>query len=765
MKIVNHPCPKKDGEALAAGAPAYTGDMVPAGSLRVKVLRSPHAHARVLAVDKRAALAVPGVACVLTHEDLPKVRCTYAGQCAPESSPLDRYILEDRVRYVGDPVAIVAAETEQAALTALRRVKVTYEVLPAVLDYEQALDAPVVVHPEADYHNNVPIGGDPGRNLLCSHRAEHGDVDGALAACDVVLEDTFHTQAAAHAMMETFRSFSCFDYQNRLTIVTSTQVPFHIRRIAADALGLPQSRVRVVKPRVGGGFGAKQSIVSELLTAAVTVATGRPAYLEFTRRECFTASNSRHQMRLRVKVGATGDGVIRAIELYALGDGGAYGEQSFPTSLLVGHKTIPLYAHAAFRHQADFVYTNTMPGGACRGFGATQGCFAVESMVNRVADALGMDPAELRLRNLPRVGEAMPAYFGDVLQSCGLDRCIRTGRELFRWEERRHRREAAPGYVRAAGMAVTMQGSGVPMKDVCCATVTLNDNGYYSLHIGATDIGTGCDTVLAQMAAEVLNCRLDQVVPDGVDTDHSPYDKGSYASSTTYVTGQAVVKAAGTLRRQLLEEGARRLGIPPDRAALDGDGVYDRDGAEGRLTLRDLGAQLVLRPDCHYLTATAEHCCTYSAPPFMAGFAEVEVELATGAVRVTDFLGVVDCGTVVNPALAAVQAQGGILQGIGMALYEEAGRSPEGCLRQNSFLQYKIPARPDAPPIRVAFEPDPEPTGPFGAKSIGEVVINTPCPAIAEAVRQATGVACSALPITAEKVWRGMRERGTAENT
>nr|WP_241426752.1 molybdopterin cofactor-binding domain-containing protein [Dysosmobacter acutus] len=743
---------------MTCGTASYTDDLSPSGSLWVKVLRSPHAHALIRSIDSTAAFAVPGVVCVLTHADLPKIRCTYAGQCAPESSPYDRYILEDRVRYVGDPVAIVAAETEQATEAALRRIRVQYKVLPAVLDFEQALDAPVVVHPEADYHNNVPIGGDVKRNLLCSHSAEYGDVDRAFEDCDLILEDTFYTQAAAHAMMETFRTCCYFDYQGRLTIVSSTQVPFHIRRIAAAALGLPQSRVRVIKPRVGGGFGAKQSIVSELLAAAVTVATGRPAKLVFTRRECFTASNSRHQMRLQVKMGATRDGVVRAIELYALGNGGAYGEQSFPTSLLVGHKTIPLYAHAAFRHRADFVYTNTMPAGACRGFGATQGCFAVESMANRVAHALGLDPAELRLKNIPHAGEVMPAYFGDVLQSSGLDRCIETGKRLFRWDERRHARSVGGGKVRAAGMAVTMQGSGVPMKDVCCATVHLNDNGYYTLHIGATDIGTGCDTILAQMAAEVLNCSVDQVVTEGVDTDHSPYDKGSYASSTTYVTGQAVVKAASALKEQLLEEGSRRLNLLPERCDLDEGGVFERSDPSRRLSLQQLGAQLVLRPDCRFLTATAQHCCTYSAPPLMAGFAEVEVDTATGKVSVTDFLGVVDCGTVINPALATVQAQGGILQGIGMALYEAVSCSPEGKLRTNSFLQYKIPVRPDAPPIRIAFEPDWEPTGPFGAKSIGEVVINTPCPAIADAVFQAVGVSCASLPITPETVWRGIRE-------
>ena len=756
MNIVNQAFRKKDAAALTTGVPAYTDDLVPSGCLIIKILRSPHAHARVLNIDKSAALGVPGVVCILTHEDMPKVRCTYAGQCAPESSPYDRYILEDRVRYVGDPVAIVAAESESAAETALRRIKVSYERLAAVLDFEQALTSAVVVHPEEDYCNNVPIGGDRLHNLLCSHTAEHGDMDTAFARCDVVLEDVFYTKANAHAMMETFRACSYYDAQGRLTIMSSTQVPFHCRRIAAMALQLPQSQVRVIKPRVGGGFGAKQSLVAELLTAAVTVHTGRPAKLVFTRKESFTGSNSRHQMRLNVKMGATADGVVRAIELNVLADGGAYGEQSFPTSLLVGHKTIPLYSHAVFRHRADFVYTNTMPAGACRGFGATQGCFAMESMANRMAHALRLDPAELRLRNIPHAGEVMPGYFGDVLQSSGLDRCIATGKRLFHWEERSAPRFVDSEHVRAAGMAITMQGSGVPMKDVCCATLHLNDNGYYTLHIGATDLGTGCDTILAQMAAEVLQCRFDQVVTEGVDTDHSPYDKGSYASSTTYVTGQAVIKAAEQLKGQLLEEGARRLEIPLVAADLDGDGVFDRRGGNTRLSLQELGEQLVLRPDCRFLTATASHCCTYSAPPLMAGFAEVEVDLATGGVRVMDFLGVVDCGTVINPALASVQAQGGILQGIGMALYENVQFSPDGRLLSNSFMQYKIPARPDAPPIQVVFEPAYEPTGPFGAKSIGEVVINTPCPAIADAVFRATGVSCTRLPITPEAIWNGI---------
>ena len=680
--------PKKDAEAVTAGAAVYTDDIAPEHCLIIKLLRSPYANAMIESIDVSKAYESEGVVCVLTWEDVPQIRFTYAGQCYPESSPYDRYILENHVRYIGDPVAIVAAVTEKAAETALKKIKVKYKVMDAVADFEKALDSSVIIHSEPDYHNNVPIGGDPCRNLICSHYSDYGDADSAFESCDVTLEDTFYTKANAQAMMETFRTCAYYDYQHRLTIISSTQVPFHCRRIIAMALNLPQSKVRVIKPRVGGGFGAKQSLVTEVITAFVTNKTGRPSKLILSRKDCFTASNSRHQMRLHVKMGATKDGIVRAIELDVLANGGAYGEQSYPTSLLVGHKTIPLYAHAAYKHKAEFVYTNLMPAGAYRGFGATQGCYAVETMANRMAHVLGIDAAYFRIINIPAAGEKMPAYFGDVLLSSKLKRCIETGCQRFHWKERCKPKETENGRIRAVGMAITMQGSGVPMKDVCCATIHLNDTGFYTLQIGAADIGTGCDTVLSQIAAQVLECSINQIIPEGVDTDHSPYDKGSYASSTTYVSGQAVMEAALSLKEKIIQEGAARLKIKAEDCWLDGQGVHSRNDETIFISLKDLSEQLVLKPDCDWLTATADHCCIYSAPPFMAGFAEVEVDRSTGKVLVTDFLGVIDCGTVINPALACAQAQGGIVQGIGMALYEDTEYTDTGKIRNNSFFQY-----------------------------------------------------------------------------
>ena len=759
MKLVNEAIPKLDSGALTGGKGVYTDDIAPADCLIVKVLRSPHAHARIREIKKTAASKVPGVAAVFTWEDVPKIRYTLAGQSYPEPSPYDRYILEQTVRYVGDPVAIVAGVDESCVDKALKLLRVDYEVLEPVPDFEQALDNPVVIHREEDYFNNFDIGGDPSRNLVASGCEGEGDVEAELQACDVVLDRTYYTKANAQAMMETFRTYTYLDYNGRLTVVTSTQVPFHCRRTIARALNLPKTAVRVIKPRIGGGFGAKQTLVSELFPALVTLRTGRPAKIVYTRSEAFQASNSRHQMRVRVRVGAMRDGTVRAIDMHALSNAGAYGEHASTTVGLVGHKSIPLYAKArAFRFSWDVVYTNTMAAGAFRGYGATQGCFALESAVNELAAELGLDPAQLRLQNIPRPGERMPAYYNEPLSSSKLDECIRTGMELIGWKENYPRVQISDHKVRGVGMAITMQGSGISALDTATATVKLNDDGYYTLMIGATDMGTGCDTILAQMAAETLNCPLERITVDGVDTDHSPFDTGSYASSTTYVTGNAVVKACAQLLESITEQGAVRLGIPAERAEFDGDRIFDRAEPSRSLSLSQLAQALVVGEGTQWLTATASHCSPTSPPPLMAGFAQVEVDLETGESKVVDYVGVVDCGTVVNKNLARVQAEGGIAQGIGMALYEDVNYNSRGQMVNHSFMQYKIPCRTDLPGIRVAFEESCEPSGPFGAKSIGEVVINTPAPAVAQAVFNATGVRVRSLPITAEKLLVGMEQ-------
>lgn len=757
MKVVGKGVAKIDGIAIATGKPLYTNDLAPVNALTVKILRSPHAFARITAIDTAAAKALDGVECILTYQDVPGIRFTLAGQSYPEPSPYDRLILEDLVRYVGDEVAIIAAVDERTAQAAMDLIKVQYEVLTPVLDFEQAMEHASVVHPEADLHCNIPIGMEKDKNIVTTHKAEYGDVEAELAKCDVVVEDTYYTQAQAHAAMETYRAFSHLDQAGRLVVVSSTQIPFHVRRQLARALELPASRIRVIKPRIGGGFGGKQTGAVEVFVALVTLRTGKPAKIVYERKETFSATTSRHAMRLAVRMGADRDGYIRAIDIQGLSDTGAYGEHAPTTFKVVGEKTLPLYNKTrAVRFAGHVVYTNKMPGGALRGYGATQGCFALECTVNKLAEALAMDPAELRLRNLIKAGETCLPYAGKLLGSSSLHACIEKGKELIGWREKYPRREA-DGKVRAVGMAVTMQGSGIAGIDTASAEVRLNDDGNYTLLVGATDMGTGSDTILAQMAAEILDTPLDSIIVHAADTDVSPFDPGSYASSTTYVTGMAVVKAAEELRGKIIAEAAIRLDTTPEQVIFDGAACRTLAG-DKQITLAKLAEILVLGAGKHQLNGYATFGSPISPPPFIAGFAEVEVDKETGKVELLDYVAMVDCGTVINPHLARIQVEGGIVQGIGMALYEDVKYDDKGNLQSNSFMTYKIPTRKDVGNVRVFFEESYEPTGPFGAKSVGEVVINTPAPAIIHAIYNAVGARITRLPATPEKVFLGMKK-------
>ena len=759
MKAVGMGIRKKDAMALTTGKPVYVADIAPENCLVVKLLRSPHANAMIEEIDVSRAQRVPGVACVLTYRDVPKTRFTLAGQTYPEFSPYDRLILDRHLRCVGDPVAIVAAETEKQALAAMRLIRVRYQVLPAVLDAQESLDNPVLVHPEEDWHALVPdCGADNRRNLCATGEDADGDVEAELAACDVVIDQVYETKANQQCMMETFRAFTRCDAYGRLEVVSSTQIPFHVRRILATALELKKSDVRVVKPRIGGGFGAKQTAICEVYPAIVTVKTGRPAMIIFTREESMTVSSPRHAMRMHVRVGAMRDGSIRAIDLHTLSNTGAYGEHGPTTVGLSGHKSIPLYTHGlkAFRFHWDVVYTNTMSAGAYRGYGATQGLFALESAINELAHALHMDPAALREANMVREGERMPAYYGETAGSCAIDRCLARAKDMIGWDEKYPARTMPNGHVRAVGMALAMQGSGISNVDTGAVSIRLGDDGIYNMSIGATDMGTGCDTILAQIAAQSLDCDVDNVTVHGVDTDTSPYDCGSYASSTTYVTGMAVVRTCEVLRGKITRVGAQLLGAAPEDVCFDGDCVRRMDSEES-VPLREI-AQAHMTAGVEDLSACESNGSPISPPPFMAGCAEIDLDPLTGQVEVVDYVGVVDCGTVVNPNLARVQTEGGIMQGIGMALTENPEMNGRGRTVSNSFLQYKVPSRVDARSVRVAFESSYEQTGPFGAKSIGECVINTPAPAIADAVYNASGVRVRSLPITAEKILLGERE-------
>lgn len=762
MKYVNKPVPKTDAMSLVTGKPVYTDDLAPSDCLIVKILRSPHANAWVEEIKTEAAKKIEGIACVLTYEDVSHKRFTLAGQTAPEISPWDRYIIDKHVRFVGDPVAIVAGETEEAVDKALKRIKVKYRVEEAVLDIHTAKDNPILVHPEDDWYMPIPAGGDNKRNLCSSNVEEVGDVDAMLEKCAYTVDQVYHTKANQQTMMETFRTYCYMDHFQRLTVVSSTQIPFHIRRIVGNALNIPSSKVRVIKPRIGGGFGAKQSSVSEVFPALVTWVTGRPSKIVFSRKESMIASSPRHEMEVHIRMGADENGIVKAIDLYTLSNTGAYGEHGPTTVGLSGHKSIALYRHTeAYRFAYDVVYTNMQAAGAYRGYGATQGIFAVESAADELAHKMGMDPVKFRELNMPMEGEALPGYPDVPINgSCTMDKCLARAKEMIGWDEKYQFRDMGNGKVRGVGIAMAMQGSSIAGIDVGGADIKLNEDGSYTLALGCSDMGTGCDTILAQMAADCLDTDMKNIVVFSVDTDISPYDSGSYASSTTYATGNAVIQACGELRKRIHAFGAQMLGVSAEDSDFDGEKVRTEDGKE--VTLQQIAGKATCGV-CSELQVVKEYSSPISPPPFMVGAAEVEVDKETGQIDVIDYVGVIDCGTPINPNLARVQAEGGIGQGIGMVLYEDVQYTDKGKIRNNSFMQYKIPNRMDIPKVRIEFESSYEKTGPFGAKSIGELVIDTPCPAIANAVYNATGVRVRELPITPEKVAMGILAREAGE--
>lgn len=756
MKVVNQPLRKKDAMQLVTGQPVYVDDVTPRDCLCVKLLRSPHANAIVKSINKTAAMKVPGMEAIFTWEDVDQNgrRYTQAGQTYPEASPYDRLVIDRHVRFAGDVVAILAGADEKCVDKAMKLVKVEYEVLEPVLDFHTAKDNPVLVHPEDNWESLAPVGADNKRNLCAHDECGNGDIDAVLADCDVVIDRVYHTQACQQAMMETFRTYCEIDTYGRLHIISSTQIVFHTRRIVANALHIPKSKVRVTKPRIGGGFGAKQTAVSAVYPAFVTWMTKKPSKIIFSRVESQIASSPRHEMEMHVRLGANKDGIVRGIDLHTLSNTGAYGEHGPTTVGLSGHKSIPLYGKAeAFRFTSDVVYTNHMSAGAYRGYGATQGLFAVESAVNELANILGMDPFKIREMNITHEGEIMPAYYGQLNTSCALDRCLARVHDMIDWDNKYPCRDMGNGRIRAVGMGMAMQGSGITSMDVGSATLKVNDEGFYTLLIGAADMGTGCDTTLAQIAAEVLECPLDNITTLSADTDWSPYDSGSYASSTTYVTGKATEKCALELRGKICALGAKLLGCDKEQVSFDGREVRVEEGenAGKTINLSDI-ATASMNGNSIELQATVTHSSEISPPPYMVGAAEIEVDTETGEVTLLDYAAAVDCGTPINPNLTRVQAEGGIAQGIGMTLTESVTYDDRGYPMENSLFQYKIPARVDIGKIRVEFENSYEGEGPFGAKSIGEVVINTPLPAISDAIRNAVGKRFYELPITPEKI-------------
>ena len=760
MKHIGKSYDKVDAKGILSGKPSYTGDFVPKDALIIKVLRSPHAQAKIKSIDTSKAKLIPGVEAIFTYEDVPNTRFTLAGQTYPEPSAYDALILDPVVRYVGDEVALVVAKDEATALKAMPLIKVEYEVQKSVLDLRTAMDHETVVHPEDDILNHIPVGQDYKRNICVSYHKRVGDIEGELAKCDYVVEGTYFDQATRQSAMEPFQSFGYIDHLGRIVIVSSTQIVFHVRRHIARALGIPASKIRVIKPRIGGGFGSKQTACTELMTAFVTWKLQKPCYLLYDRTEAQTCSTTRHAREWYIRVGATKDGIIQVIDMDSITDAGAHATHCFTTTTAGEHKSVPLYNKAkAVHYGTEGVYMNHTPGGAFRGYGATEALWPLECAINRLADEMEIDPAELRQKNLIAAGERSLVYDPDEIMDSGLfQETVNKVKEMARWDERPHSWDIDERYRGGLGMALALQGSGVANIDVASVEIRLGDDGNYTLYTGSSDMGMGANTILTQMACEALGCPMESMTVVESDTDIVPFDPGSYASSTTYVTGTAAKMATEELREKIIHKLAQFMDVKPEDIDFDGLVGTTKDGTK-KMSVQELAPKLLVGTTSEQLTGFATWGSHTSPPPFMASIAEVKVDKQTGQIIPLHMYNCVDCGTVVNPKLARVQVEGGAVQAIGMALYEDVRYSSNGRLETNNFMTYKIPTRQDIGELHTAFVESYEESGAYGVKSIGEIVINTACPAIQHAVKNAVGADIRTLPMTPEKVFMGMDEK------
>jgi putative selenate reductase molybdopterin-binding subunit len=764
LQVVGASVRRVDGIKLVTGAPAFTDDVHIPGMLYGKILASPHAHARIVRIDTSKARALPGVHAVLTYRDVPRVPHTTAGQAWPEPSPYDTYLLDCKVRFVGDRVAAVAAESRAIAERAIRLIEVEYDVLPAVLEIEDAMapGAPVI-HDEPDstkiYDREHNIAG----HLL----REIGNVDEAFREADLIVEREFRTQRQQHAMLEPHVTICWMDTDNRLVIRSSTQVPYHCRRQVAMILELPVSRVHVFKPRIGGGFGGKQEMLLEDICGALTLATKRPVKIEYTREEEFYMARSRHPQILRMKVGVKRDGTVIASYMRVLASTGAYGGHSTTVQGNTGSKVLPLYRAPHLRFECDVVYTNTPVAGAFRGYGCPQGFFAQETLVDEIAEQLGIDPVQFHHANVIRLGDIdrLSAQLGEgkeglprVIRSCGLPECVDKAAAAIEWSKKRKARPQKGRLRRGVGMACTMQGSGIAGLDWASAFLKMNEDGSFYLQVGASDVGAGADTVLSQIAAETLGVTLDKIVITSGDTDTTPFDVGAYASSTTIISGGAVKKAAEKVRSQVLEVASRLLGQPPEMLECGGNEVFTKCQCRQTIGMSDIALHALYKEKFQIMDG-ASHFNTDSPPPFCATFAEVEVDTETGQVKVLHLATAVDPGTAINPKLAEGQVEGAVTQGMGYALIEELKLDSAGRPLNPNFLDYKIFSAKDMPKLTTILVQTNEPLGPYGAKSISEVPINGPAPAIANAIYHAVGVRIRKLPIAPEDVLKALREK------
>lgn len=766
FKVVGRNKARVDAVKLATGRAAFVDDIQMHGMLHARVLHSPHAHARISRIDAARARALPGVLLVLTHQDVPRIPFTTAGQGYPEPSPYDTVMLDTKVRFVGDRVAVAAADTPEIAERALDLIEVSYEVLPAIFDPQESMNpgAPLI-HDEPDCAGVY----DPKRNIAAHLSASIGDVEEGFREADLVLDREYRVQYVQQCSIEPHIAITYLDEDDRLVVRSSTQVPFHVRRIIAPLLQIPIRRIRVIKPRIGGGFGGKQEILLEDLCGAITLRTRRPVRLECTRAEEFFATRARHPQILRMKSGVKKDGRMMALQMQILENAGAYGTHSLTVMSVTGSRALSLYRIPHIKFEANAVYTNLPIAGAFRGYGAPQGFFALESLSDELADAIGMDPIDFRKLNVVREGDSPPIAealgegregYPQLIRSYGLDACISRGAAAIGWEGRKSkpatRSSSDRGPIRRGiGMALAMQASGIPGIDMGAASIKMNEDGSFNVLVGATDLGTGADTMFAQVAAEVLSVDVDQILVYSSDTDMTPFDPGAYASSTTYISGGAVKKAAEQVRQQILQVAGNLIEARVEDLRCESGWVISQSGE--KISFADVCLSSLYQKDQFQIMAVASHLSYDSPPPFAAVFAEVEVDLETGVVRLLHLVSAIDCGLAINPQMAEGQIEGAATQAMGYALTEEMVHDGTGRMRNVDFRNYRIFTAADMPKLETILVQTYEPTGPFGAKAIAEIPIDAPAPAIANAIFNATGVRLRRPPFTPEKVLRALR--------
>ncbi|MGQ9845266.1 MAG: xanthine dehydrogenase family protein molybdopterin-binding subunit [Caldisericia bacterium] len=766
FNIVGKNVEKYDGLPLATGQPLFTDDIFLPNMLYAKILTSPYPHAEIVDIDESEALKIPGVKIILSYKNTPRIAHTTAGQGYPEPSPYDHFMFDKKVRFVGDRVCAVGADSLEIAEEALTKIKVRYKELPYVLDPEEAMKGEIIIHDEDD------ISGvyDKKKNIISHVEISIGDVEYELKeSIYKVEEEIYFTQPVQHTPIETHITITYFDEYGNLVVRTSTQVPFHVRRILSKILEFPMKKIRVIKPRIGGGFGAKQELLLEDICSLMTIRTKRPVRIELTRKEEFISSRLRHPSKIWIRLGADKDGKLNVIDMRVLLNNGGYGTHG-PTVLFnSGSKTLPLYNKVkAVRFIGDAVYTNLPVSGAFRGYGATNGYFALESAMDDLAEIIGIDPIELRKINHIREGETSPIFekLGEgkegvtqYIESSALSNCIEIGKKEIEWERWRGKKERHGSLIRGVGMAIMMQGSGIPLVDMGGARVKLNDDGTLHLFIGATDIGTGSDTVLAQILAEEVGVPYEDIKVYSSDTDHTPFDTGAYASSTTYISGGAVLKAGKEIKRKIINYASKLMNEEPENLIIKDRYVVNIKSGK-KISLREIGEKSFYDFEQEQIEASHSFFSPKSPPPFAAHFVLIDLDIETGKIIPIKYVAVNDIGVVVHPNLSKGQAIGSIVQGLGFALTEELIYSKKGMALNPNFFDYKILTSLDIPEIVVKFVETYEPTGPFGAKSVAEININGPAPAIRNAVLDAVGLKLNHLPFTCEKVYNALKKAG-----